>query len=62
VCRLQRLMQRARNAVADVLENCSLAQLAIERKPDRREFPGRGPSKMKPTRSTVSGKARALAN
>jgi Rrf2 family protein len=27
-CRLQQLMRRARDAVADVLENCSLAQLA----------------------------------
>jgi hypothetical protein len=27
-CRLQPLMQQARDAVAEVLENCSLAQLA----------------------------------
>lgn len=35
VCRLQPLMQRARDAVADVLENCSLAQLATERHPSK---------------------------
>ena len=29
-CRLRHLMQRARDAVAGVLENCSLAQLAME--------------------------------
>jgi DNA-binding IscR family transcriptional regulator len=28
LCRLQPVMQQARNAVANVLENCSLAQLA----------------------------------
>jgi Rrf2 family protein len=31
-CRLQPLMQRARDAVAEVLENCSLAQLPLRRK------------------------------
>lgn len=34
-CRLQPLMQRARDAVADVLENCSLAQLPERRKAGR---------------------------
>ncbi len=28
-CRLQHLMRQARDAVADVLENCSLAELAV---------------------------------
>ena len=32
LCRLQPVMQQARNAVANVLENCSLAQLARNKK------------------------------
>jgi Rrf2 family protein len=31
-CRLQHLMRQARDAVADVLENCSLAELAAPRR------------------------------
>ena len=36
LCRLQPLMQQARDAVAGVLENCSLAQLAGTRRAGRR--------------------------
>ena len=36
-CRIQHLMRRARDAVADVLENCSLAELADPRRPAARK-------------------------
>jgi Rrf2 family protein len=47
LCRLQPVMQQARNAVADILENCSLAQLAgnkerpqqVKAKPTRKRNP-----------------------
>ena len=43
-CRLQPLMQEARDAVADVLENCSLSQLAGKAKADRGSKPSaKGP-------------------
>jgi Rrf2 family protein len=39
-CRLQHLMKRARDAVAEVLESCSLADLAVAPpKPPRRRVP-----------------------
>jgi Rrf2 family protein len=42
-CRLQPLMQEARDAVADVLENCSLSQLAGKAKADRVKAIGKRP-------------------
>jgi Rrf2 family protein len=44
-CRIQHLMRQARDAVAEVLENCSLAELA---KPRRRQATSRK------TRATIS--------
>jgi Rrf2 family protein len=46
-CRLQHLMRQARDAVADVLENCSLATLAAPRR--------RQPASRK-TRATISAR------
>jgi Rrf2 family protein len=43
-CRLQHLMRQARDAVAGVLENCSLAELAVPRRRQRK------------TRATISAR------
>jgi Rrf2 family protein len=40
-CRLRPLMQQARDAVAEVLENCSLAQLAKTQAPEKPRASGR---------------------
>jgi Rrf2 family protein len=64
VCRLQPLMQQARDAVAGVLENCSLAELARTRrsgKSRQRTQPGRTAS-LPQTKRRTSGSAMVPAH
>jgi Rrf2 family protein len=51
VCRLQPLMQQARDAVAEVLENCSLAQLASQPRSKAGRASGRRGAKAKSVQS-----------
>jgi Rrf2 family protein len=54
VCRLQPLMQQARDAVAAVLENCSLAQLASTQRSSKSRSTGHKATTARASRSTTS--------